>query len=694
MKELRLERHGTVAVLFFDQPHRPVNVLTEEALAELRHSLNEIATDDTYHAVVIASARPGMFLAGADVSSFLAFTDEASVVQKINEGNELLDAIERYAKPIVAAVDGACLGGGTELMLACHYAVASTNSSTRFALPEVQLGLLPGLGGTVRFTERLGVSTALPYMLTGRSIFPRQARSFGLVDATTHSEGLLNAAVQAATALARGELKKRERKPAFVKRALDSKLGAHFVFQQAERETRAKTRGNFPAPMKIIDVVKTYVEAGRAAGFAAAASGFAQLLFTPEAKALLHLFFAQTAAKRGGDETLVRDVHTIGMIGAGLMGSGIAEVSVEHGGYDVLLKDIDIATAYRGRGTIAKSLGKKVGKQLTAFDRDRLVERVQPVDDFAAFEAADIVIEAVLENVELKQETLAAIEALPGERIFATNTSAIPLQQITATAKHPERVIGMHYFSPVPKMPLLEIVVSEQTAPDVVATAREVGKQQGKTMIVVHDGPGFYTTRMIGVYVAEALLALRNGVAPLALDNALVDLGFPLGPLAMLDDVGIATGASIQHVLHELLEQRGYTPDTAADTLVTAGYTGRASGKGFYRYERGKRQREIDPQIHRLLGLPAEAKQSAAEAARRILLLLINEAYRCLDDGTLQSADDGDVGAVFGFGFPPQLGGPFQYARSMQKEALIHELEALEAQYGKRFAPADGITEA
>lgn len=693
MKELRLERHGTVAVLFFDQPHRPVNLLSEQALAELQQSLQEIAADDTYHAVVLASARPGMFLAGADVSSFLGFADEAAVVDKIRDGNALLDAIEQYQKPIVAAVDGPCLGGGTELILACHYVIASTSSRTRFSLPEVQLGLLPGLGGTVRFTERLGVSTALPYMLTGRPLFPRQARSLGLVDATTHQEGLLHAAVQAATELARGDRTKRERKPALVKRALDSKLGAHFVFQQAERETRAKTRGNFPAPLKILEVVKAYVEGGHAAGFAAAASGFAQLLFTPEAKALLHLFFAQTAAKRGGEKDLVQDVQTVGMIGAGLMGSGIAEVSVEHGGYDVLLKDIDLAAAYRGRGAVAKSLGKKVGKQLTAFDRDRLVEQVQPVDNFAAFTAADIVIEAVLENVELKQETLAAIEALPGERIFATNTSAIPLREITANAQHPERVVGMHYFSPVPKMPLLEIVTSDKTSPEVLATAREVGKRQGKTMIVVQDGPGFYTTRMIGVYVAEALLAIRSGVAPLALDQALVDLGFPLGPFAMLDDVGIATGASIQRVLQELLESRGYTPDTAADTLVAAGYTGRASGKGFYRYENGKRKREIDPQVHRLLGLPTEATKSAAEAARRILLLLINEAYRCLDDGTLQSADDGDIGAVFGFGFPPQLGGPFHYARSMQKEALIHELEALAAQFGARFEPAGGIKE-
>ena len=249
----------------------------------------------------------------------------------------------------------------------------------------------------------------------------------------------------------------------------------------------------------------------------------------------------------------------------------------------------------------------------------------------------------------------------------------------------------MHYFSPVPKMPLLEIVVSEQTAPWVLATAQEVGKRQGKTIIVVGDGPGFYTTRMIGMYVAETMLALRSGADPLALDNALVKLGFPLGPLAMMDDVGIATGANIQEVLADLLQERGYPAENYATTLAQAGYTGRAAGKGFYRYEGGKRKREIDPQVKTLLGLPAQPSGSPAAVARRILLLLINEAHRCLAEGILRSPDDGDIGAVFGFGFPPYLGGPFWYAGALGHEALVHELEALEAEFGPRFAPATGI---
>lgn len=691
MSELRLERHGAIAVLFFDQPHQPVNILTETTLSELQSKLTELEADASVAGVVIASSRPGMFLAGADISSFLQFPDKSSVIAKITEGNELLATIEQFPKPMVAAVDGPCLGGGTELILACHYVVASSSTRTRFGLPEVQLGLLPGLGGTVRFTERLGVSTALPYMLTGRPIFAKQARRHGIVDALHHQEGLLSAAITAAEQLAAGTLKKRPKKTALLTQALDSKLGSRIVFQQAEKETLAKTHGNFPAPVKIIEVVKAFVEGGRQAGFAASASGFAELLFTNEARALIHLFFAQTKAKRNPRANEARPVSTLGMIGAGLMGSGIAEVSVQQAGIDVLLKDIDVAGAYRGRASVAKSLGKKVGKQLTSFERDQLVERITPVNDFAAFERAEMVIEAVLENVELKQDTLAAIEALPGERVFATNTSAIPLREITANAKHKERVIGMHYFSPVPKMPLLEIVVSEHTAPWVLATAQEVGRRQGKTMIVVGDGPGFYTTRMIGMYVAETMLALRSGIDPLALDNALVQLGFPLGPLAMMDDVGLATGANIQVVLAELLSKRGYDSDNYANTLVQAGYTGRAAGKGFYRYENGKRKREIDPHVKTILGLPAQTGGSAAEVARRILLLLINEAHRCLAEGILQHPSDGDVGAVFGFGFPPYFGGPFWYAKSLGHEAVVHELAALEAEFGHRFAPAPGL---
>lgn len=689
MSELRLERHGTVAVLLFHQPNQPINTLSETTLDELRTHLHTLQTDSSVQAVVLASSRPGMFLAGADISSFLQFPDQESVIAKINEGNELFASIEQYQKPIVAAVDGPCLGGGTELVLACHYVIASPRS--RFGLPEVQLGLLPGLGGTVRFTERLGVSNALPYMLTGRPLFAKQARRHGIVHAVHHQEGLLAAAIEAAEQLAAGTLRKRSHKTSLVAQALDSKLGARFVFNQAEKETLAKTHGNYPAPLKIIEVVKAFIEGGRQAGFAASASGFAELLFTKEARAFIHLFFAQTKAKRNPNAKDARPVHTVGMIGAGLMGSGIAEVSVQQGGYNILLSDIDIAGAYRGRSRVAQSLSKKVGKQLTAFECDQLVERITPVDSTGKFAQAEIVIEAVLEQLPLKQETLAAIEALPGERVFATNTSAIPLREITENAQHPERVVGMHYFSPVPKMPLLEIVVSEHTAPWVLATAQEVGKRQGKTMIVVGDGPGFYTTRMIGMYVAETMLALRSGTDPLALDTALVKLGFPLGPLAMIDDVGIATGANIQTVLANLLQERGYDTDNYASILAEAGYTGRASGKGFYRYENGKRKREIDPHVKTLLGLPAPTRGSAAEVARRILLLLINEAHRCLGEGILRSEDDGDIGAVFGFGFPPYLGGPFWYAKALGAEALVHELEALEAEFGHRFAPAPGI---
>ncbi len=698
---LRLERRGEVALLWIEPRGRAVPVLDAAMLEVLPGILDRLDADEGVVGAVLAGGTPGTFLAGADVESFLHYREPAEVVAEIHRGNALLERIERWRKPLVLAVDGACLGGGTELALAARYVLASSGPRTRFGLPEVRLGLLPGLGGMARLPERVGLLTALDLVLTGKSVYARAARRSGLAHATVPPEGLIDAALRVARELAAGVRVPRVPPRPWSKRVLEAPLARDLAFRRAVRTAHERTHGNYPAPDRIVEVLRVWAERGRDAALAASAEAFAALLFTPEARALIHLFFAQTAAKKNPWKDLARPVRKVAVLGAGAMGAGIAQVTAE-AGVGVLLKDRDTTFALRGKGTVWQGVDGRVGKGLSAFERDRVVERVVAVGDYAALAQADLTIEAVFEDPAVKQEVLAEVERVtaPGH-VFASNTSAIPIARIAERAARPEAVLGMHYFSPVPKMPLLEVVVTERTAEWAVATAVEVGRAQGKTVIVVGDGPGFYTTRTLGVYVAEAMLALRQGADPVDLEQAMVRFGFPLGPLAMLDDVGIDVGAKIQVVLADALRARGMEPDPASEALVAAGYVGRKAGRGFYRYDDGKRAPVVDPEAMRVAGFLTvaaaagpvfadrlrEPVESGPALAERLTLALVREAISCLEEGILRSASDGDLGAVFGFGFPPFRGGPFFLVDQRGAGTVVEGLRSLADRHGDRFTP-------
>lgn len=718
---LRVERRGDVALLVVDQPSRPVNLLDTALLGALSQALEELVADSGVIGAVLCSSRPGSFLAGADVAAFLDYTSPAEVEAAIHQGNALLDRIEGCGKPLVAAIDGACLGGGTELVMAMRYRLASTRSSTRIGLPEVQLGLLPGLGGCVRLPERVGLAQAADMILSGRNLFPRQALRAGLVDALVHPEGLLAGAVAAAQGLASGKLKPRAVKRSVVWRALETRPGRELVLRQARSQALKRTQGNYPAVDEILRSLTAVARRGREAGFTESAAGFARLLFTPEARALVHLFFAQTAAKKNPFRGEALPVEAVAVLGAGLMGSGIAEVSAA-GGLRVLLKDRDLELALKGKANVYRGLSSRVGKGRTAFERDQLVERVMPIDDYAKVAGAQLTIEAVLEEPALKREVLAEVERVTGggRHVFASNTSAIRIAEIAEGARRPEAVIGMHYFSPVPKMPLLEVVVADRTADWATATAFDVGARQGKTTIVVNDGPGFYTTRVLSLYVAEAMRALEEGADPRDLEAAMVSYGFPLGPLALMDDVGIDVGAKIEKVLEPLMAARGLAHSRASAELVAAGYLGRKAGKGFYRYAGGRRTKELDGEALRIAGFgggsvggptrrgrsggdptgaagarPGDGSYGSSRAglAQRLALTFVREAVLCLEEGVLRSARDGDIGAVFGLGFPPFRGGPFFLVDQEGAAAVVARLRALAEAHGDRFAPPRSLVE-
>lgn len=680
-----------------------VNLVDARLLTALDQTLTALGADDDVIGAVLASADGKTFLAGGDVAGFLRYQGKDEVVSAIRAGNTVLGRVETWRKPLVAAVAGACLGGGTELALAAAAIVAADSSHTRFGLPEVRLGLLPALGGTVRLPRRVGLLKALDILVSGRNVYPKEAAASGLVARVVKPDELIAAASDMVKSLVALRGKGPPRRAALLQQCLRAPLLLDYLLARARSRAVAATHGNYPAPPRIVDVVGVWARRGRAAGERAAAAAFADLLFTSEARALIRLFFARAAARKNPWAAAARPVTRVAVLGAGLMGTGIAEVSAG-AGLSVRLKDSDLAIASAGSGKVAAALAARVGKGLTQGEADAAANRVVPVADYGELAEADVTIEAVVEDLQLKRAVLAEIESVttPGH-LFASNTSAIRIEELAAAAERPEAVVGMHYFSPVPKMELLEIVVTRRTAEWAVATATAVGLKQGKCVIVVLDGPGFYTTRVLTMFLAEAVLALREGVAPAVLERALVGAGFPLGPLALMDDVGIDTGAKIEAVLEPLLVERGYavaergTGGGVSTRLAKAGFLGRKAHKGFYLYDGDARTRDFDVRAFLAAGLPLPQDGAglwpALALAERLEMTFAREAVSCLEDGVLRSARDGDVGAVLGLGFPPFLGGPFTMLDAMGAAEAVARFEVLRAEHGERFTPPASLVD-
>ncbi|MDZ7695299.1 MAG: 3-hydroxyacyl-CoA dehydrogenase NAD-binding domain-containing protein [Balneolaceae bacterium] len=501
-------------------------------------------------------------------------------------GNELLLRVENFSKPIVAAIHGSCMGGGLELAMACHYRVASDHSDTKMGQPEVNLGLNPGAGGTQRLPRLIGLQKSLTYLLTGKNIYPRQAYKMGLVDELTHKDAILTAAKKAVSKISKGSFTRKDKRSLLEKLLEGNSLGRKIIFSQASKRTQSKTKGNYPAPPKILECVKEGYDNGLKAGLEKESKVFGELAATQESKNLVNLFFGMQQAKKNPQKKRARELSKIGVLGAGLMGSGIADVSVNNG-MRVLLKDQDVEQAAKGKKAIWKNLQEKVDKHIISeFERDRIASRVTPTGNYSGFENMDLVIEAVFEDLDLKQKMVKQVEEIAPEHcIFASNTSSLPISKIAEASSHPEQVVGMHYFSPVPQMPLIEIVKTDQTAEWVTATARQAGITQGKHVIVVNDGPGFYTTRILAPYMNEALSLLEEGAAIEDLDSSMKQFGFPVGPAALFDEVGIDVAAHITDVLNKMFSDRGVEPSNKPKELLEAGYKGRKNKKGFYKYE-------------------------------------------------------------------------------------------------------------
>jgi 3-hydroxyacyl-CoA dehydrogenase/enoyl-CoA hydratase/3-hydroxybutyryl-CoA epimerase len=690
-------RADGVGLIEINIPGEAQNTLKAEFGEQFEAALAQVKANPQLKGLVVCSTKPGSFLAGADLSLFDRVVNAAEVAALSLRCQAAFQQVQDLPIPVIAAIDGACLGGGLELALACHVRIATDCKSTVLGLPEAMLGLLPAGGGTQRLPRLIGIAKALDLMLSGKQLRPAQSKKLGILDTVVPAHELIEAAAARVIAISDGKTPACSDKTqsGLMHLALEGNaVGRSILFSQARKQLLAKTRGNYPAQERIITVVETGYRKGLKAGYAAEAQAFGELALGEVSKQLRGIFFAQTALKKEtfvGDKSVqARAFSKVGVLGAGLMGAGIALVSVSKAGVDVRLKDKDTKGVANGLSYLRRFYDQRVArKTLSRAVADTALSRVTGTSDYSSFGDCDIVVEAVFEDLKLKHQMLKDVEVhCATHTIFATNTSSIPIIDIAKAAQRPENVIGMHYFSPVEKMPMLEIITTAQTAPEVIATAVAFGKAQGKTVIVVKDGPGFYTTRILAPYLNEAARILAEGVDPHDVDKALMDYGYPIGPITLLDEVGIDVGVKVAPVLTAAFGER-MAPPSASTSMIEAGFLGRKTGKGFYLYEGQKKgSKPANGQLNKLLGARPGNKMDAVEIAERCAYMQVNEAAYCLQEGILADAMHGDIGAIFGLGFPPFRGGPFRLVDSVGAKQVVARLNEFAVKYGSRFTPA------
>lgn len=695
MTAFTLQLTDGIAVLTLDVPGEPVNVLGSSVLGEFEALLARIEADPGARAVVLVSGKAENFVAGADIEEFKRIATAADGEALARAGQEMINRLERFPKPIVVAIHGACVGLGCELSLACAWRIATDSPKTVIGLPEVQIGILPGAGGCQRLPRTIGVRAALDIILAGKTERAAKAFKLGLVDELVPPSILRGTALAAADRLARHGRPDRPKRGSLL---LDrNPLGRWIVYRQARQQVLKKTGGNYPAPLAALDAVRTGMERGMAAGLRREARLFGELAVGEVSRNLVRIFFATNALKkddgvRPGTAAPLQ-IRRLGIVGSGFMGSGIAGTAVAQAGVEARLKDAELSRVGRGIKAATDVLrGQLTRRRISPAEYERKAALLTGAADWRGFETADLVIEAVFEDLGVKRAVMAEAEAVLRPRaVLASNTSTIPIASIAAGTRHPERVLGMHFFSPVDRMPLLEVIPAAQTGPDAIATAVQFGRRMGKTAIVVADRPGFWVNRILSPYLNEAGLLLMEGAPIEVIDGSMTRFGFPVGPIALLDEVGIDVAAKASGVMHAAFGER-MLPAPGVAKMVEAGRLGRKAGKGFYLYHAGHKT-DPDPTAYKLLGVTPLATVDRAELQRRLVYILLNEAALALAEAVVRSPRDGDLGAIFGIGYPAFRGGPLRYIDALGAAEVVRTLEELTSAHGPRFAPAPALTE-
>ena len=660
------QRDDGVLVLYFDRADAAVNAFSQDALIELGGALERIALE-LPKALVIASGKASGFIAGADLKEFQEFDRKGTVNDAIARGQRTFQKLAELRCPTVAAIHGFCMGGGTEISLACRYRVASSDASTRIGLPEVQLGIFPGWGGSARLPQLVGAPAAMDMMLTGRALSAKAARGIGLVDKLAEPAALIDTAAALALKGTKRPLKQRMlawSTNTFAARKL-------LAPQMAKQVARKAPKAFYPAPYALISTWQRSAGKGIGARLAAERKAVVKLAGSSTARNLIRIFFLTERMKAlGKGDAGIRHVH---VIGAGVMGGDIAAFAA-YKGFEVTLQDreqrfIDAAM------TRAQALFEKKVKD--AGKRPAVAARLKSDLDGAGVADADLVIEAIIENPDAKRDLYNAVEPrLKAGALLTTNTSSIPLAELREHIARPAQFAGLHYFNPVAQMPLVEIIRHDGMAADTERRLAAFCKALGKFPVPVAGTPGFLVNRVLFPYMLEAATAYAEGIPGAAIDKAAVKFGMPMGPIELIDTVGLDVAAGVSKELAPFL---GLEVPAALAT-VEAGKRGKKDGQGIYAWEKGKPKK---PELPSGYVAPEDLED-------RLILPLLNEAVACLHDGVVSDADLLDAGAIFGTGFAPFRGGPIQYIRATGADVLLEKLKTLQARHGDRFAPRPG----
>jgi len=681
-----------IATLTFDRPGSTANVFDSPTLDELNRHLDFLETEKSLKGLIIRSAKQKIFIAGADLNSFTKEMSAERIEAVIDRGQKTFERIAHLPYPTVAAIHGVALGGGFELALACDYRIASSDGATKLGLPETTLGILPTWGGATRLPRLIGLPNALEAILTGRRYPPEQALNLGMVDAVVFPEKLLAAAV---TKIQRSAGTKRKYSTHLSNRPPLSR----FIKSQAEKRALARTRGHYPAPLKALEVACASLDVPHEQSLANEKAGFIELALSETAQNLIGVFFLQERSKK---LKLPKDLDAASLpapksvdkglvIGAGLMGAAIAQW-LSSRGIRIILKDVGPGPLGKGMRSIAKLYSDAVKRHLFSETEARKgIDRILPVYEEIPLRGIDLVIEAAVEQLELKQQIFAGLESkVSSDTVLASNTSSLPVDAIAASLQHPERVVGIHFFNPVHRMQLVEIVRGTKTNAITLNAAIQFAKRIGKLPVLVNDSPGFLVNRILLPYIGEAVRLFKAGYRLDTIDRVMLEFGMPMGPLRLTDEIGLDVAEHVAKELTARVQHLGPLEGTVGK-MIAKGWLGRKSGRGFYDYS-GTGDEHVNPQV-RDLQPPEPVNVNEEELRDRLVLSMVNEAARTIEEKVVSAPEDVDFGMIMGIGWAPFRGGPLRYADHIGIATVVSRLNALRDRVGQYFEPCTLLTD-
>jgi len=689
---IEIDEQG-IAVLRLGQPDESVVTFTQQRMLALAAALDGLAQNTRIRGVIITGPCSGMFSAGADINMIHSISTVADGIDAANQGRSVFQRCQQLAVPVVAAIEGPCVGGAYELALLCALRIASDHKATQIGLPETKLGIVPGFGGTQNMSRLVGLPTALDLILAGKLLRARPARKKGLVDRLAPPAKLLSVARVEIEKLVQKGLKapvRRLRGQAYWLSATPMRQLAVKAARKALNKGQARF---YPAPRAALDLCVQAFTLPEAQGFAAEAKALGEMIATPVSKALTRLFFLTERSKRLGKQQGAKDLSNAVVLGGGIMGAGIAG-QLAHKGLRVRLCDLDGSALARAKARMQKDLSRRLKRRhIERHQAQAVQDRLAVSSEWGNLQNCGFWLEAVVEDLDVKRQLMAsAVErGLPDDAIIATNTSSLPIDEMAAAVPNPGRVVGVHFFNPPEKMPLVEVIRGERSSDAAIATACRLASRIGKFPIVVKDSPGFLVNRCLSPYLNEAAQLLVEGNDPEFLDRVALDFGMPMGPCRLLDEIGYDIATKVSTVMNQAFPER-MQPNSLFGAMVDAGVLGAKSGGGLFAQNgRGHGPgRKVLEQIRRQRGAPSR-QASHSEALRRMVYPLVDEAYRCLDAGIVETEQDLDLGLVMGIGFPPFLGGVSGYVASEGLRPIVNALDELARTVDPRFQASDGL---